>query len=76
MKRTTHLTKNNVRDVIVNSPGKRQLGGLGPPDAILAIQDAAADPQLSELLRCALDSHETPSPVQRAKRGRRPHLGW
>jgi Domain of unknown function (DUF4157) len=75
MKRTTNSTKNKVRDVIVNSPEKRQLGGFGPPDAILAMQRAAGNRATSELLRCALDSHATPIARQRDKAGEAHTLG-
>ena len=60
MKRTAHSTKNNVNDVIINSPAKRQLGGYGPPDAILAMQRTAGNGATSELLRFALQSQATP----------------
>ena len=58
----THSTKSNVNGVITNSPAKpaRQLGGYGPPDAILAMQRAAGNRATSGLLRCALESHATP----------------
>ena len=75
MKRTTHSTKNNVRDVIVNSPAKRQFGGFGPPDAILAMQRAAGNRATSELLRCALDSHAAPIARQRDNAGEAHTLG-